>query len=191
MSIEKTGADHVDRLRAQWARELPDLDTSPMSILGRIYRLSILVRPGIEETFAAFGLDRGEFDVIATLRRAGAPYRLTPTELYRSLMITSGGLTHRLKRLEKAGLVKRAPSPEDGRSMMVELTSAGKTRAEEAFRADMASELALFAAMPQARRELLEELLRELTHTVMSSLADRQKVTCYSAVSRGPKRFSM
>ncbi|WP_292897756.1 MarR family winged helix-turn-helix transcriptional regulator [Nitratireductor sp.] len=175
MTLEKTGADHVDRLRAQWARELADLDTSPMSILGRIYRLSMLVRPGIEETFAAFGLDRGEFDVIATLRRAGAPYRLTPTELYRSLMITSGGLTHRLKRLEKAGLVKRAPSPEDGRSMMVELTSAGKTRAEEAFRADMASELALFAAMPQARRELLEELLRELTHTVMSSLADRQK----------------
>ena len=113
--------------------------------------------------------------MIATLRRAGAPYRLTPTELYKSLMITSGGLTHRLKRLEKAGLVKRTPSPEDGRSMMVELTSAGKERAEKAFRADMASELALFTAMPEARRELLEELLRELTQTVMSSLSDRGK----------------
>ncbi|MBY8916087.1 MarR family transcriptional regulator [Nitratireductor rhodophyticola] len=174
MSIEKTGEDHVDRLRAQWARELPDLDTSPMSILGRIYRLSMLVRPGIEETFAAFDLDRGEFDVIATLRRAGPPYRLTPTELYKSLMITSGGLTHRLKRLEKAGLVERIPSPEDGRSMIVGLTGTGIKRAEEAFRADMESELALFASMPAARRELLAELLRELTQNVTSNLADRE-----------------
>ena len=93
--------DHVDRLRRQWAHELPDLDTEPMAILGRAYRLSNLVRGSIEATFAGFGLDRGEFDVIATLRRSGPPYRLTPTELYTSLMITSGGLTHRLDRLER------------------------------------------------------------------------------------------
>ena len=102
-----TTEDHVDRLRALWAEELPDLDTVPMSILGRIYRLSNLVRPSIEATFAEFGLDRGEFDVISTIRRAGPPYRMIPTDLYRLLMISSGGLTHRLDRLEKAGLIER------------------------------------------------------------------------------------
>jgi hypothetical protein len=79
--------DHVDRLRGQWRSELPDLDTEPMAILGRAYRLANLVRPSIEATFTSFGLDRGEFDVISTLRRSGPPYRLTPTELYTSLMI--------------------------------------------------------------------------------------------------------
>ena len=109
----------------QWARELPDLDTEPMAILGRAFRLSNMVRPSIEATFAGFGLDRGEFDVIATLRRSGPPYRLTPTEMYTSLMISSGGLTHRLDRLEKAGLIRREKSPRDGRSMLVALTRRG------------------------------------------------------------------
>ena len=154
--------DHVDRLRAQWALELPDLDTSPMGVLGRIYRISNLVRPGIEATFAAFGLDRGEFDVISTLRRSGPPYRLTPTELYTSLMISSGGLTHRLGRLEKAGLVERLPSPSDGRSLIVGLTEKGKALSEQAFRTDMANEAAVLSAMDADRREKLESLLREL-----------------------------
>src|SRR5690606_15794958 len=114
--------DHVDRLRAQWARELPDLDTEPMGILGRASRLTNLHRISMEETFGRFGLDRGEFDVIATLRRSGPPYRLTPTQIYTSLMISSGGLTHRLDRLEKAGLIRREKSERDGRSMLVALT---------------------------------------------------------------------
>ena len=154
--------DHVDRLRAQWSRELPDLDTEPMAILGRIYRISNLVRPGIEATFAGFGLDRGEFDVISTLRRSGPPYRLTPTELYRLLMISSGGLTHRLGRLEKAGLVRREKSPEDGRSFLVALTEEGLARAEAAFRADMSGEMSHLERMPARRRRILADLLREL-----------------------------
>jgi DNA-binding MarR family transcriptional regulator len=158
----ETDLDHVDRLRAQWARELPDLDTAPMAVLGRIYRISNLVRPGIEATFAAFGLDRGEFDVISTLRRSGPPYRLTPTELYTSLMISSGGLTHRLGRLEKAGLVERLPSPSDGRSLIVGLTEKGKALSEQAFRTDMANEANVLSAMDADRREKLESLLREL-----------------------------
>lgn len=154
--------DHVDRLRAQWSRELPDLDTEPMAILGRIYRISNLVRPGIEATFAGFGLDRGEFDVISTLRRSGPPYRLTPTELYRQLMISSGGLTHRLDRLEKGGLVRREKSPQDGRSFLVALTEEGLARAEAAFRADMADEMSHLERMPARRRRILADLLREL-----------------------------
>lgn len=167
----ETDHDHVDRLRAQWARELPDLDTSPMAVLGRIYRISNLVRPGIEATFAAFGLDRGEFDVISTLRRSGPPYRLTPTELYTSLMISSGGLTHRLGRLEKAGLVERLPSPSDGRSLIVGLTEKGNALAEQAFRTDMANEAAVLSAMDPARRAALETLLRELHVAIGKQLA--------------------
>ncbi|MCT7376583.1 MarR family winged helix-turn-helix transcriptional regulator [Chelativorans salis] len=158
----KGSRDHVDRLRDQWAREVPDLDTFPMAVLGRIYRISNLVRPSIEGTFAGFGLDRGEFDVIATLRRSGPPYRLTPTELYTSLMISSGGLTHRLVRLEKAGLIHREPSPEDGRSTIVELTAEGRARTEKAFRADMADEADFLAGLMPAERQALEGLLRRL-----------------------------
>lgn len=154
--------DHVDRLRAQWARELPDLDTHPMAVLGRIHRIASLVRPGIEATFARFGIDRGEFDVIATLRRSGPPYRLTPTELYTSLMISSGGLTHRLGRLEKAGLVGREPSAQDGRSLVVVLTAKGRELVEAAFREDMAREADVISGMDAGRRELLARLLRDL-----------------------------
>ncbi|WP_378947341.1 MarR family winged helix-turn-helix transcriptional regulator [Mesorhizobium sp. ANAO-SY3R2] len=164
--------DHVDRLRGQWSRELPDLDTSPMAVLGRIYRISNLVRPGIEATFARFGLDRGEFDVISTLRRAGPPYRLTPTELYRSLMVSSGGLTHRLGRLEKAGFIRREPSPADGRSMAVVLTEAGRARTEAAFRDDMAGELEMLAGMPAGELNELAALLRKLTLAIDAKLAE-------------------
>jgi DNA-binding MarR family transcriptional regulator len=165
----KTASDHVSLLRGQWARELPDLDTSPMTILGRAYRLSNLVRPSIEATFAKFGIDRGEFDVISTLRRAGPPYKLTPTDLYKSLMISSGGLTHRLVRLEKAGLVSRERSIEDGRSFLVALTEEGQRRAEEAFRADMADELRFMEPLSAEKREALAGLLQELLIAIEGS----------------------
>lgn len=155
-------ADHVDRLRGQWANELPDLETEPMAILGRAYRLSNLVRPSIEATFASFGLDRGEFDVIATLRRSGVPYRLTPTELYTLLMISSGGLTHRLDRLQKAGLIVRERSTADGRSMVVGLSDEGIRLAEAAFRADMASEASYLTDLNAQERLDLARLLRKL-----------------------------
>lgn len=159
--VGRTG-DHVDRLRQQWARELPDLDTEPMAILGRALRLSRIVAPSIEATFAAYDIDRGEFDVISTLLRSGPPHRLTPTDMYASLMISSGGLTHRLIRLEKAGLVRREKSPSDARSLLVALTDKGKTVAEEAFRADMASELRFLDALSAEERETLAALLRKL-----------------------------
>ncbi|MES2057308.1 MAG: MarR family transcriptional regulator [Pseudomonadota bacterium] len=154
--------DHVDRLRGQWARELPDLDTAPMAILGRAYRVSTLVRSSIEATFAGFGLDRGEFDVIGTLRRSGPPYRLTPTDLYTLLMVSSGGLTHRLDRLEKAGLIRREKAPRDGRSVLVALTETGAALAEQAFRTDMANEALFLDALDIKEREVLAGLLRKL-----------------------------
>jgi DNA-binding MarR family transcriptional regulator len=157
-----TAGDHVDRLRNQWARELPDVDTEPMGILGRASRLTNLFRPSLEATFARFGLDRGEFDVIATLRRSGPPYRLTPTQIYTSLMISSGGLTHRLDRLEKSGLIRREKSQEDGRSLLVALTEAGITRVEEACRAHVANGAGFLDVLDAEERRLLADLLRKL-----------------------------
>jgi len=166
MTEDNENTDHVDRLRGQWQRELPDLDTEPMAILGRAYRLANLVRPSIEATFASFGLDRGEFDVISTLRRSGPPYRLTPTELYTSLMISSGGLTHRLDRLKKSGLILRERSQSDGRSMAVGLTQDGMQLAEAAFRVDMASEASYLGDLTVQERTDLAALLRKLLVSV-------------------------
>ncbi|MBA8841951.1 MarR family transcriptional regulator [Ochrobactrum sp. RH2CCR150] len=161
-SEELTERDHVDRLRSQWINELPDLDTEPMGILGRASRLTTIYRAGMEMTFATFDLDRGEFDVIATLRRSGPPYRLTPTEIYTSLMISSGGLTHRLDRLEKAGLVRREKSEKDGRSMLVALTDAGVAKVEAACRAHMAKGFAFLEPLDKNERVLLAGLLKKL-----------------------------
>lgn len=165
-------ADHVDRLREQWARELPDLDTAPMAVLGRVHRIATLVRPGIERTFAAHGLDRAGFDVLASLRRAGPPFRLTPTDLYRSLMVPSGSLTHRLGRLEAAGLVAREPSAEDGRSLIVALTEIGRRTVERAFREDMARESSWLEGLSAEEREALAGLLRKLVRSLDSGGAE-------------------
>src|SRR6218665_816216 len=126
MSRQPASADHVEARRQQWAREAPDIDTVGMSILGRARWITLLARPSIEAVFAKHGVDSGEFDVLATLLRSGSPYRLRPTELYRSLMISSGGLTDRLSRLEKRGLIARVADPADARSRMVELTVDGR-----------------------------------------------------------------
>lgn len=158
--------DHVERLLRQWARELPEIDTGGAAILGRARRVTLQARREIEAVFARYGLDAGEFDVLATLRRSGPPYRLRPTELYRSLMISSGGLTDRLQRLERAGLVQRRGAEEDGRSVLVELTDAGRETVEAAFREDMAIENRLVAALSPEERSLLARLLRRLALAV-------------------------
>ena len=142
--------DAVEARRRQWASELPDVDTVGMAILGRARWITLRVRPAIEAVFARHGLDTGEFDVIATLLRAGPPYRLRPTELYNSLMISSGGLTDRLARLEKAGLIARRRSKSDRRSLLVGLTAEGRRRAEAAFREDMRLEAELLKALDPA-----------------------------------------
>lgn len=112
--------------------------------------------------FAGHGLDTGEFDVLATLLRSGPPYRLRPTELFRTLMISSGGLTDRLARLDKAGLVVRTPCDRDARSLLVQLTEEGRRIAEAAFREDMATESRLLAGLDEADQAALAKLLGKL-----------------------------
>ncbi|WP_243455774.1 MarR family winged helix-turn-helix transcriptional regulator [Sphingosinicella sp. BN140058] len=162
--------DHVGLRRRQWARELLDADTRGMAVLGRARWITLAARPAIESVFARHQLDTGEFDVLSTLLRAGAPYRLRPTDLYRSLMISSGGLTDRLARLEKAGLIERVTAEKDGRSLPVQLTDEGKRRAEAAFRDDMRVEAELLGALSEDEQLMLASLLAKLAASLMKSV---------------------
>lgn len=154
--------DHVARLIALRRRESPDVPLDGMEILGRARRLTLLSRPAIEAVFRRHGLDGGEFDVLATLNRSGPPYALRPTELYQSLMISSGGLTDRLNRLERRGHVSREASASDGRSLLVRLTAKGRTVIEKAFAEDMAVEARMLAPLDQRERRTLARLLARL-----------------------------
>jgi DNA-binding MarR family transcriptional regulator len=163
MAATREKVDHVDALRALWARALPDVDTTGMAIFGRARRISRRLSAEIDPILKRYGLDGGQFYVLAALRRAGPPFALRPTEIFRSLMISSGGLTNRLDRLEKAGLIRRRPSPEDARSELAELTSKGRRLIEEAFRADMAAEARLLTGLSAREREDLAGLLQKLS----------------------------
>ncbi len=154
--------DHVDVILEQWRRELPALDPAPMGVVGRISRLALLLQQQIEPVFAEHGLNGGEFDVLAALRRSGKPFRLTPSALAASLLVSSGGITKRLKSLEAAGLVRRSPSSADGRSSLVELTARGRKLVETVVAAHRANEERLIAALDARQRDQLAELLRLL-----------------------------
>ncbi|MEJ3747946.1 MarR family transcriptional regulator [Actinomycetes bacterium KLBMP 9797] len=154
--------DHVDRILEQWRRERPDLDPSPMAVIGRLSRLARVVEVELTRTFNTHGLDRSSFDVLATLRRSGPPYRLTPAELMRSSMITSGAVTQRLDRLEARGLVARTQNESDARSVLVALTGAGRALIDAALPDHLATERRLLAALSPDRREALADQLRDL-----------------------------
>lgn len=152
--------DAVDRITAQWRRERPDLDSTPMEVIGRISRVATLIQRELEGVFAQHGLAGGDFDVLATLRRSGAP--LTPGELSRSTMVTTGGMTKRLDRLEALGLIRREPDPRDRRGRLIALTDEGRVLVDRAVEAHLQNEERLLADLPAVKREQLAGLLREL-----------------------------
>ncbi|MBB5906180.1 MarR family winged helix-turn-helix transcriptional regulator [Actinoalloteichus hymeniacidonis] len=159
-------ADHVDRVLEQWAAQRPDLDVSPMAVIGRLSRVKQLVDADMRRTFAAHGLDRASFDVLATLRRSNPPHRLTPAELMRSAMVTSGAITQRLDRLQDRGLVTRAPSESDGRGVQVALTDEGLTLVDRVLPDHLATEQRLLAGLSATQRETLAGALRELLESL-------------------------
>ncbi|MGP3933007.1 MarR family winged helix-turn-helix transcriptional regulator [Nonomuraea sp. KM88] len=159
-------ADHVDLVLKQWAAQRPDLDVSPMAVIGRLSRLSRLITAELRRTFDAHGLDPASFDVLATLRRSDPPHRLTPAVLMRASMVTSGAVTQRLDRLEARGLVTRAPSDLDGRGVHVTLTDEGRTLIDEVLPHHIATEQRVLAALPEERRDDLADALRALLESL-------------------------
>ena len=155
--------DRADLAVEQWARERPDLRTLPMAVFGRLNEAAERVmRDHMDPLFARAGLQSGEFDVLATLRRSGAPYMLSPTRLYEAAMISSGGMTDRLDRLERAGLVERRPDPKDRRGKLIVLTDPGKRVIDETIGRHVANEERLLLSLTEAEQEKLSALLKKL-----------------------------
>lgn len=154
--------DAVDAIVEQWRRERPDADTSAKQVTGRIIRLAGIMQDAFGEAYAPLGISEGEFGVLAPLRRAGAPFELTPTELARQRMITSGGMTSAIDRLARKGLVVRSPNPDDRRGSLVRLTDEGVRVIEEAMTLHTEVELRMLAGLSQTQRAQLERGLRAL-----------------------------
>lgn len=162
--MQITKVDRIGQVRAEWGREEPGLDTAPMEVIGRILRVAHLADARIRKVLREEGLDRGSLDVLATLRRSGPPYRLTPTQLYQELVITSGAMTHRIDALVRAGLAQRIADPADRRSTLVGLTSRGRELAGQAMAAHMRCEATMTCLLPPTERETLAALLARLLH---------------------------
>lgn len=155
--------DRAEHAVAQWRAERPDLDASSMLVMGRLQEAALAIaRDRLNPLFARYGMQPGEFDVLATLRRSGAPFALTPTALYDALMMSSGGMTARIDRLQKAGWVERRPNPADGRGTLVALTDAGRALVDDAVVAHIDNQRALLAALSAAEQAQLARLLGKL-----------------------------
>jgi DNA-binding MarR family transcriptional regulator len=154
--------DGVDLILEQWRRERPELDSSPIGVIGRISRLARELEQRLEPVYREHGLEPGWHDVLATLRRSGPPYRLRPSEFASTLMLTSSGTTKRLDRLEQAGLIERTPDPADRRGTLISLTAAGRELIDSVTAAHLANEARLLAALSAREQEQLAGLLRSL-----------------------------
>jgi len=154
--------DGVDLIVEQWRRERPDLDSSPIGVVGRISRLARELEQRLEPVYREHGLEPGWHDVLATLRRTGPPYRLRPSEFTGALMLTSSGTTKRLDRLEQAGLITRAPDPADRRGTLITLTPKGLELIDDVTQAHLDNERQLLASLSDTEQSRLADLLRKL-----------------------------
>ena len=155
-------SDEVDRIVGAWRRERPDLDVAPLQILSRVTRLARHLDRARGAAFTAHGLEVWEFDVLAALRRAGAPYELSPGQLTAETLVTSGTMTNRIDRLEQRALVRRRPDPSDGRGVLVGLTEDGRELVDTAMEDLLARERGLLAELDEASLESLTAALRRL-----------------------------
>lgn len=156
-------ADRASIATDQWRKERPDLDSFPMEVLGRLLEYAqVINRDRLNPLFARFNLLPGEFDVLATLRRAGEPYALTPTALYEVLMISSGGMTSRIDRLEKAALIERRKHPTDRRGTLVALTPIGKALIDDILEQHVENERIALSVLNIDEQRQLNDLLTTL-----------------------------
>jgi DNA-binding MarR family transcriptional regulator len=156
------GSDAVDVIVEQWRRERPDLDPGAKEVTGRIIRLASLFQQSYGDVFEPLGLNDGAYGLLAALRRAGAPFELTPTELARHMMMTSGGMTAAIDRLERKGFAVRIPNPADRRGSLVRLTEAGREVVDEAMTQHVQTEQRLVATLDEQEQAQLRSLLHKL-----------------------------
>jgi DNA-binding MarR family transcriptional regulator len=162
MTGQESGADEVDELVTAWRRERTDLDLAPVEVFSRVSRLARLLDRARREAFTAHEIEPWEFDVLAALRRAGKPYRLSPGQLLKETMVTSGTMTNRIDRLTERGFVDRSPDPHDRRGVLVGLNPAGKRAVDGAFETLLASERELLSELSTPERRELAGLLKRL-----------------------------
>ena len=156
-------SDEVDRIVDAWSRERPDLDFSPLQVLSRVGRLSRHVDRARKAAFAASDLELWEFDVLSALRRAGAPYQLSPKALLQQTLVSSGTMTNRIDRLVARGLVERRTDPNDGRGILVQMTRQGRERVDAAISTLLTAEAELLEHLSVSDQERLSALLRKLS----------------------------
>lgn len=154
--------DAVDAILEQWRTERPEVEIDPVAVVGRVRRLELLLSRQVRAGLADHDLADWEFDVLATLRRSGPPFVLAVGRLQATMMVSSGTMTHRLDRLERRGLLTRAPDPADRRGVLVQLTEAGRELVDQVLVAHLANERALLAGLSRAEQASLAELLRKL-----------------------------
>lgn len=165
--------DRAGRAQDAWSKERPDIDATVMALVGRLLEAThLLERDWFAPLAAQFELHQGEFDVIATLRRAGDPYALTPTALYERLMLSSGAMTSRLDRLERKGLIERAPAPNDRRSVLVKLTPAGLALIDKVLPLHVANERQALSSLTAKEQQQLNALLVKLVAGLHRAPAD-------------------
>lgn len=160
-------ADPVDAAVEQWARERPDLDgLDAMATLGRLGRLAALAGSAVDAGLKPYGLKVGEFDVLACLRRSGEPYELTPTALVGHLLLSSGAMTNRLDGLERSGLIRRRPDPNDRRGVLIGLTAEGRKLIDRAVEGHVANEQRILSVLSAKDRAALDRALRALVESL-------------------------
>ena len=163
--------DAIDRLIDQWRHARPDLDPAPMAVFARLFRASRAADEAVEAELGRHGLQAGWFDVLSALRRSGKPYRLSPGRLSSAVMLSTGGMTKRLDRMEQAGLLTRSPDPDDRRGILVGLTARGRRAVDAAVEAHIANEARLLGALTTTERAQLQRLLRSLNASISAATA--------------------
>lgn len=173
--------DPIDHAVAQWVEQRPDLDFSAMGVIARLARLTAIGGRAIDRVFESAGVDRGEFNVLASLRREGAPFELTPSELTDRDLTTRGGMTKRLDRLESRGLVMRRANGADRRSLLVSLTAAGLAVIDDLIEQHTANQAAALSVLSDAQRQALDDAVRRLLSSLEGDHVDADAIDARSS----------
>ncbi|MDQ1597528.1 MAG: hypothetical protein QOI70_952 [Microbacteriaceae bacterium] len=177
--------DRVAAIQQEWARERPELDVRPLGVIGRLHRIAATLTSELTAVYRRFGLGEGDFDVLAALRRAGAPFERAPGELAEHTMVTTGAMTKRIDRLVASGLVSRRASEADARRRVVALTAEGRDLIDRAFGEHMANERRLLGGLSEPEREALEALLVKWTRSIMPGTIEILRYAAFASEPTG------